>query len=171
MVRPRKGKGKGGAPAKKVPPKPIYVEITDQQLLDIKAAFQLFDRENMGQIIRNEVGPALRVLNLNPDDSEVQAILTKLDPDATGVVDYEPFAALAVDLLKEMEVIVELIEAFRCLDKDGDGEIINEEIIECLTTMGDVFNPDEMKGFITMADPDGRGQFKFDTFVMAITKK
>ena len=52
--------------------------------------------------------------------------------------------------------VVELRVAFAMFDKDGDGSISTEEVIEVMTTLGLQPNPDLIENMIKKVDLDGQ---------------
>uniref|UniRef100_A0A1I8J4I9 Calmodulin n=1 Tax=Macrostomum lignano TaxID=282301 RepID=A0A1I8J4I9_9PLAT len=68
---------------------------TQKELLELKAAFDLFDRDKNGFLDAGEVKIALELLGENPTDSEVDFIMTEADSDRDGAVSFRESATLS----------------------------------------------------------------------------
>merc|ERR1712151_60359 len=59
---------------------------------------------------------------------------------------------------------VQLKQAFQVFDKDGNGSLSKEEMLEAMTSMGRKFTPGEMDAFMRAVDQDSNGVIDFDEF-------
>uniref|UniRef100_A0A1I8GYQ5 Calmodulin n=2 Tax=Macrostomum lignano TaxID=282301 RepID=A0A1I8GYQ5_9PLAT len=67
-----------------------------KELLELKAAFDLFDRDKNGFLDAGEVKIALELLGENPTDSEVDFIMTEADSDRDGAVSFREFCDIVL---------------------------------------------------------------------------
>ena len=81
--------------------------------------------------------PALQSLGFNPTKADVKRLMEAADSDGDGMIEYdtEEFIALLEEL--EDEPYDEVMEAFKYLDKDGDGLISSEELKRLVTSHGE----------------------------------
>ena len=84
-------------------------QLTDDQ---IKQTFQLFDKDNDGEITVKEIGAVLRKLKQNPTDNEVESMVRELDHDGNGVITLDEFKHA---ISKKVEVLTkdEIWNAFK----------------------------------------------------------
>ena len=84
-------------------------QLTEDQ---IKQTFQLFDKDNDGEITVKEIGAVLRKLKQNPTDSEVESMVRELDHDGNGVITLDEFKQA---ISKKAEVLTkdEIWNAFK----------------------------------------------------------
>ena len=72
---------------------------------------------------------------------------------------------------KETDAEEEVINAFKVLDKDGQGIISSTELRHLMTTLGDKLTEEEVDEMIKEADFDGNGSINYEEFVrMMMTK-
>ncbi|CAG5116991.1 unnamed protein product, partial [Candidula unifasciata] len=63
---------------------------------------------------------------------------------------------------------IELREAFRLFDKDGDGSISTEELGTVMRNLGQFPSMDELNQMLKEIDIDGDGSFSFEEFVQVM---
>ena len=59
---------------------------------------------------------------------------------------------------QDVNVDVEMRQAFAVFDKNGDGQISAEELKQVMASLGEKLNDEEVKMMISEADRDGDGQ-------------
>ena len=73
--------------------------------------------------------------------------------------------------MKEGEMDEELIEAFKSFDRDNNGFIVLEELMEILKSDGENLSDEEITLMFEEADEDGSGQITFEKFVKMMMAK
>merc|ERR1711953_1580814 len=86
-------------------------------------------------------------------------ILTGLDTDGSGVVDYTEFTAATIDRKAYTEEST-MWAAFRTFDLNGDGKVDRAELKKMAGTCTDDYILDMLKD----ADLDGDGKISFEEF-------
>merc|ERR1712006_9333 len=116
------------------------MEFTDDQKKEFRKNFNLFDKKRTGAIPIADMGTVLRPLGQNPTEAELQALMEEVDKDKPGTIEFDEFVDLMSRTNKTQEQMEEEIKnAFLTFDADGSGFITREELIETLTTMGDLW--------------------------------
>merc|ERR1740139_1685687 len=102
---------------------------------------------------------------------DLQAIMTDIDSDGSGVIDYTEFLAATVDKKHYMQESA-VWDAFKFFDKDGNGKISRQELDQVLgdPTVKDTLGDDTIAKLLTDVDTDGDGEIDFQEF-MAMMKK
>ena len=92
--------------------------------------------------------PALQSLGFNPTKADVKRLMEAADSDGDGMIEYdtEEFVALLEEL--EDEPYDQVMEAFKYLDKDGDGLISSEELKRLVTSHGEPMSEVEKHFFV-----------------------
>ena len=93
-------------------------ELTEEQIEEFKEAFQLFDKDGDGSITTHELGTVMRSLGQNPTDTELQEMISEVDEDGGGSIDFTEFLTMMVKKMKDTDTEDDIREAFRVFDKD-----------------------------------------------------
>lgn len=118
-----------------------------------------------GTITTNELGVVMRSLGQNPTEAELQDMITEVDTDGNGTIDFKEFINLMAKKMKETDTEEELREAFKVFDKDGNGYISAAELKHVMTNLGEKLSEEEVNAMIKEADTDGDGQVDYNEFV------
>lgn len=143
-------------------------EISEQHLKDIKDTFNLLDRDKDGKLSKKELETLLRYTGVLKSDTELEEILSPIDKDHKGSIDYDEFEKFIIenDVLKSLpdELCYEMQDAFNMFDKDGDGFIDKDELKRVLTSVGDKMPEEDADDFIKAADLNGDGKIDYLEF-------
>ncbi|KAJ4762489.1 hypothetical protein LUZ62_072864 [Rhynchospora pubera] len=143
--------------------------LTHEQIADHREAFSLFDKDNDGFITKQELATVIRQLGQNPSDEDVQEMISEVDTDGNGTVDFSEFLSLMEKKLKETDSEDELREAFKVFDKDNNGFISASELRTVLMNLGENISDAEVDEMIKEADANGDGQVDYAEFVKMMT--
>ena len=138
-------------------------ELAEEQKQEIKEAFDLFDTDKDRAIDYHELKVAMRALGFDVKKADVLKILRDYDREGTGKISFENFNEVMTDMLLDRDPQEELFDddtsgkiSLRNLrrvarefgenmtddelramidefDRDGDGEINEEEFIAIMT--------------------------------------
>nr|KAF6400663.1 hypothetical protein HJG63_002730 [Rousettus aegyptiacus]KAF6400666.1 hypothetical protein HJG63_002730 [Rousettus aegyptiacus] len=98
------------------------VELNETQKQEIKEAFDLFDVDGSGTIDVKELKVAMRALGFEPKKEEIKKLIAEIDKGGTGTISFDDFFAI-------MSVKMEMLDE---ADRDGDGEINEEEFLRMM---------------------------------------
>ncbi|XP_027931502.1 calmodulin-like protein 11 isoform X2 [Vigna unguiculata] len=118
-----------------------------------------------GCINIEELGTAIRSLDENPTLEELQIMMSEVDTDGNGTIEFGEFLNLMARKMKESEAEEELKEAFRVFDKDQDGYISASELRSVMRTIGEKVTDEEVAQMVKEADLDGDGLVDYEEFV------
>merc|ERR1712125_135835 len=134
-------------------------ELTEEQKQEIKEAFDLFDTDGSGEIDSKELKVAMRALGFEPKKEEIQKMISDVDDDGSGTIGYEEFLKMMTHkILKAFRLFdddetgkisfknlkrvakelgermtdEELQEMIDEADRDGDGEVNEEEFLRIM---------------------------------------
>ncbi|KAH7571911.1 hypothetical protein ACOSP7_014808 [Xanthoceras sorbifolium] len=136
-----------------------------EQVLEFQEAFCLLDRDGDGCITIEELATAIRSLDQNPTEEELQNMINEVDINGNGTIEFGEFLNLMARKMKESEAEEELREAFKVFDKDQDGYISPNELRQVMINLGEKLTDEELEQMIREADLDGDGQVNYDEFV------
>ena len=108
------------------------LKMQTEELSQLQALFQKWDKDKDGTLTKEEIGaglrdsPHLELFNVSGEDSSDQ-LIRKMDMDNDGRIDYLEFIQAAIDhqaLLNQNNLNV----AFGLIDQNNDGEISMKEL-------------------------------------------
>ncbi|KAK3146127.1 hypothetical protein QOZ80_3AG0216670 [Eleusine coracana subsp. coracana] len=140
--------------------------LTGEQIVAFQEAFSLFDKNGDGCITMEELAAVTRSLGLDPSDQELIDMMSEVDTDGNGIIDFQEFLSLIARKMKDGDGDEELKEAFEVLDKDQNGFISPTELRTVMTSLGEKMTDEEVEQMIKEADTDGDGQVNYDEFVL-----
>ncbi|XP_042400121.1 calmodulin-like isoform X1 [Zingiber officinale] len=139
--------------------------FTDGQMVEFHETFCLFDRDGDGCISLGELSTIINSLGLRPTKDELQEMISEVDADGSGAIEFEEFLNLMVRKMKESDSEEELKEAFKVFDKDQNGFISKNELKNVMMSLGEKLTDEEVDQMIKEADLDGDGQVNYEEFV------
>ena len=145
--------------------------LTDEKIMEFKAAFELFDKDRNGKITSKELGTVMRGLGQNPTEEELKQIIREVDLDGNGTIDFKEFLCLMVKKMKDTDTDEELLEAFKVFDRDGNGFITSHELRNIMNSLGEYLSTEEIIEMIKEADIDNDGQIDYEEFVKMMMSK
>ncbi|KAH7958452.1 hypothetical protein HPB49_001865 [Dermacentor silvarum] len=142
-------------------------DLTKEQVQMLRKAFDMFDRDKKGYVHTNMVSAILRTLGQTFEEKDLKELISEIDQDGSGELEFDEFVALAARFLVEEDTEAmqeELREAFRLYDKEGNGYINVSDLREILRALDDALTEDELDEMIAEIDTDGSGTVDFDDY-------
>merc|ERR1719431_974439 len=135
-----------------------------KNISEVKKAFLAIDTNKDGLLSKQEIGACGKF-----NAQEVEAIFILGDLNGDGDIDLEefvsllcPMAGMAIArLTRNVNNISDAQQLFRILDKDGDGNITQEEMRAC----GSRFNAQEIEAIFAVGDVDNDGAISLNEFI------
>ncbi|KAF4107012.1 calcium-binding protein 5a [Onychostoma macrolepis] len=149
-------------------------ELADDEIEELREAFNEFDKDKDGLISCKDLGNLMRTMGYMPTEMELIELGQNINMNLGGRVDFEDFVELmAPKLLAEtagMIGVKELRDAFKEFDMDGDGSITTEELRSAMTKLlGEHMNHREIDAVVREADNNGDGTVDFEEFVRMLS--
>uniref|UniRef100_A0AC11BPS6 Calcium binding protein 2 n=2 Tax=Ovis TaxID=9935 RepID=A0AC11BPS6_SHEEP len=147
-------------------------ELRPEEIEELQAAFQEFDRDRDGYIGYRELGACMRTLGYMPTEMELIEISQQI---SGGKVDFDDFVELmGPKLLAETADMIgvrELRNAFREFDTNGDGCISLGELRAALKALlGERLSQREVDEILRDIDLNGDGLVDFEEFVRMMSR-
>ena len=141
----------------------IASRLDDNEIKDLNEIFSAFDQDKDGQISIKELKQGfLQLKSIHLDEHEINNLFKSIDVDKNNKIDYTEFLAATIsekNYLKRER----LLEVFCILDKDGNGKITKEELMEVLKT--EKTKEKEIEKYIKVADTNGDGIIDYIEFM------
>ena len=109
--------------------------FTEQEVDDLREAFNLFDTDGGGSISNAEIWTIMQSLGQKPTAEEVQAMVDDFDEDGNGEIDFEEFLGMMYKKALEVSDDVNLADAFKTFDLAGNGFVSEDEMREILLNL------------------------------------
>jgi len=135
---------------------------SQEEILELREAFAVFDKDGGGTISRQELGAVLRAFDKNFSDDQLKKIVSKFDVDGDGQIDFAEFLAMMTK--QERKDVDELREAFAVFDKDGDGTISANELEIVMKAIGENIDRETINLMIESVDTDKNAYIDFEEF-------
>ena len=78
----------------------------------------------------------MRSLGQNPTEAELQDMISEVDADGDGTIDFPEYLTMMAQKMRDTESEEEMKEAFNLFDKDGNGFISAAELRHVMTNIG-----------------------------------
>jgi Ca2+-binding EF-hand superfamily protein len=138
-------------------PKPKPKEIDPAQEAELRAAFELFDKDGSGSIDKSELKEVLLSLGQDLSESDLQTMYVQMDPSGDGVIDFDEFCdVMAPDETPETPAQV-AASVFLMLDSDGSGKITAAELKAAVVKVNTNLTDDDIGAAMELFDKDHTG--------------
>lgn len=137
---------------------------------EMAAMFQSFDRDHSGTLSRSELITGFSLLFGRDSEEvagEVDLILSQVDTDMSGEIDYTEFITASVSL-QQILTKERLFAAFQVFDTDRNGTISASEL-KALLSGGRNYEDQVWIDLIREADQNGDGVIDFQEFLSLMT--
>ena len=143
----------------------VIDNLTDEQVIEFREAFQAFDKDGNGSITTKELGTVMRSLGQNLSEAEIKEMIDIVDEDKNGTIDFQEFLNLMARKMKIINKEEELLDAFRILDKDGNGKISKYELRYIIMSTNFGIDGEEIEDIIKTIGVDEEGNIDLQDFV------
>jgi len=133
-----------------------------------KAAFGQIDKSGDGKISKEELRDVITLLHRAPSDEDLQALMTAVDTDNSGFIEYQEFENIMKAL--DEQIMKNLRATFDEIDTDKNGYISMDEIENLLKSLGVQPTEEDLKNVMAEADTNNDNKFTFEEFEKMMMK-
>ena len=133
-------------------------------------AFDLFDTDGSEKIDAKELKVAMRALGFEPKKEELKKMISDIDKDGSGQIDFHEFLDLMTSKMSERDSKEEILKAFRLFDDDETGKISLKNLRRVAKEIGEMMSEEELQEMIEEADLDGDGEIDQEEFLRIMKK-
>ena len=141
-------------------------EFTEQEILEFKDAFRMFDIDGGGTIETHELKQVMGELGEAPTDEDIEEMINLVDENGDGEIDFNEFLNLMRLRMGESGEDAEkaLREVFDIFDADGSGFIDRDEMRALMKKLAQDLSEEEISDIMEEVDIDGDGEISFEEF-------
>ena len=143
----------------------VIDNLTDEQIIEFREAFQAFDKDGNGSITTKELGTVMRSLGQNLSEAEIKEMIDIVDEDKNGTIDFQEFLHLMARKMKIIDKEEELLDAFNILDRDGSGKISKYELRYIIMSTDSKIKGDDIDDIIKTIGTDEEGKIDLQDFI------
>lgn len=118
--------------------------LTKEQLDECRKLFTIFDVNGDNKISSRELGAALRGLRINISEAEVRELISQVDANQNGSLEFAEFCKLYADHLGNMLNLEKLMSTLAAFDKNATGSVDPQELKQILSTQGEPLQESEI---------------------------
>eukprot|EP00794_Sanderia_malayensis_P015076 gene15076-16632_t len=140
-------------------------KLSKDQLEEFRENFEMFDEDGDGTITTKELGTVMRNLGQNPTEAELKGMISEVDEDGTGDIDFDEFCTLMarqMGLEDEEESPIDHKEAFKLFANNG--AISASDFQNVLKDLSENLSHSEINQILEEIDPDHDGKINFSDF-------
>mmetsp|Transcript_8337 Transcript_8337/g.23374 ORF Transcript_8337/g.23374 Transcript_8337/m.23374 type:complete len:206 (-) Transcript_8337:54-671(-) len=145
--------------------------LDEEQLEELREAFNLFDTEHAGAIDARELKAALRALGFEVKKEDVRRMLSDIGKDPAQPIDFNDFCEMMKGRMPDKNSRAEIDKVFALFDEDETGKISFRNLKRIAQELGESLTDEEMQEMIEEADRDGDGLISPDEFYRVMRKR
>ena len=148
--------------------------LTEDEVLEIKEAFDLFDSDHSGTIDTEELKQALSNLGIDAKNQTLQNMMNDIDRNQSGTIDFDEFIEMMTAKMSDKDTREDLKKVFELFLGDDAGTVDKIELKHLKRVakeLNENMSDEELQEMITRADIDKDGKVSFEEFYAIMTKK
>ena len=145
--------------------------LTEDEIEEIKEAFDLFDTDGSGAIDPKELKAAMQSLGFEAKNQTIFQMISDLDKNKSGTIDFEEFLDMMTARMSDKDTREDIAKVFRLFDDDNTDTITLRNLRRVARELGETMTDEELQEMVDRADSNGDGAVTLDDFFNIMTKK
>ena len=146
--------------------------LTEDEVLEIREAFDLFDTDKSGEIDVNELKQALMNLGIDTKNQTLQNMLSDIDKNGNANIDFDEFIEMMTAKMSDKDTREDLEKVFELFIGDDNTDKIDiRHLKRVCKELNENMSDEELNEMIVRADSDRDGKVTFEDFYAIMTKK
>merc|ERR1739848_263931 len=126
--------------------------LSEEEIEEIKEAFDLFDTDGSGTIDPKELKSAMQSLGFEAKNQTIYQMVSDLDTDGSGAIDFEEFLDMMTARMSDKDTKEDINKVFRLFDDDKTGTITIQNLRRVAKELGETMTDEELMEMIERAD-------------------
>ena len=139
--------------------------LSEEQVYEIREAFDLFDIDGTGRIDPSELLLALNTFGYDSARDDIKRVIEKIAKVKKPSIDFNDFLKLVNSTLQSRDPLEEIDKAFARFDDDSTYSSSFRNLKRVSLELGEQLTDDELREMIKAADEDGDGEIGRDEFM------
>ena len=145
--------------------------LTEDEIEEIREAFNLFDTDGSGMIDPKELKAAMQSLGFESKNPTIYSMIADLDTlENQGGINFDQFLDAITAKLGNKETKEGIARIFDLFDDDKTGNINIHNLRRVAKELGETMSTDELKEMLERAASNGE-EISFEDFYFIMTKK
>ena len=144
--------------------------LTEEQMDEIREAFNLFDGDQSGAIDVRELKAAMRALGFEVKNEELKKMVSDVDNDGNGTIEFAEFLQMMTGKMGEKDSREDIEKVFKLFDDDNTNKISFRNLARVAEELGENIDDEELQDMINQADRAGDGEINIDEFYRIMKK-
>jgi len=145
--------------------------LSNEQVEEIKEAFNIFDVDSSGSIDYKELKAAMKALGVAVKKDELRKMITDVDADGSGSVEFPEFLQMMTAKMSSADTKEDVNKVFGMFDEAGAGKITFKDLKKVCKELGENLTEEEIQGMLDHADKSNLGYVSKDDFYRLMKKK
>merc|ERR1712006_73760 len=109
--------------------------LSEEQIEEIREAFNLFDADNSGAIDVRELKAAMRALGFEVKKEELKKMISDIDNDGNGTIEFAEFLEMMTGKMGEKDSREDSEKVFKLFDDDNTNKISSATSLALLRSL------------------------------------
>jgi centrin-1 len=143
---------------------------TDEDIVELKEAFDLFDADKSGGLNPVELRQVIEDFGFDAKNLAIFQLVSELDTDGSGKIEFKEFIDMISGNTKDENSMEEVRKVFNVFDADKTGFITIKNLRQICNDLGEQYSDDTLKNLIEKGDSNSDGLVSFEDFYYIMTR-
>jgi centrin-1 len=144
--------------------------FTEDDIIELKEAFDLFDLDKSGFIDPNELKTVMEEFGLDARYSTVAELMSEIDTDMSEKIDFQEFLEMIRGKPEDENSMSQIRKVFNVFDTGKTGTINLKDLIQVSEELGESLSDRTLVNLIKKGDSNNDGRVSFQDFYYIMTK-
>jgi len=147
------------------------VRLDEEQMEELREAFNLFDTDHSGVIDSRELKAAIRALGFTVKKEHIRAMIRDVGKDVTSQLTFDEFQKIMASKMGDRNTREEINKIFKLFDEDNTGNVSFRNLKRIAQEIGESLTDSELQEMVDEADRDGDGLISPEEFYRVMRKR